>query len=362
MQDERENRPSASIFHRLALCPGSWQLSLSAPPQPTSADAQAGTSLHSHMELGTLPPNEDEAEACAWCREKEQELCSTYLGPGTPTCTRELRMWDAARRFSGKPDTIYRLADRALIIDYKFGRTPVTPAESNSQLYALAYLLMSSEPELADVYTAILQPFVTRSPQVVRFTRQDMPLLTSFVEDILAEIEAEHPRTTPGGTQCQYCPAVSHCHALSLRVQSLPAVPLESWPLFRPDQKRAAYDAAKLASKYAAEINRLVLADLMSEQEVSGLTLAPGKTTTRITDLNAAFSTLAEHGVSAADFVSACSASLPKLKTAIHHQRKAAGLSSSQADTLAWLTATLEPFLSTTTASPTIKESKESQN
>ncbi len=361
MSDPRKNRPSASAFYRYALCPGSWPLSLTAPPQPTSADAAAGTALHAHLEHGTTPTGAEDAEAVAWCRQKCAELLETYLGTNNAapvTIRREQRMWDTQGRFSGQPDEVAIYRDRALLVDYKFGRSPVEPAESNAQLYALAYLLFATEPHIQEIYASILQPWVTRSPQVVKFSRQsDLAALTTYVDDTLEAINAEHPSCHPGTTQCKYCPAVSSCHALSLRVQSLPAVPTENWSLFRPDQKRAAYDAAKLARKYADEIDRLVKADLAAEHDIPGLSLAPGRTTSKVQDINAAFSALAEHGLTPEDFITACSLSLPKLEKAVLPLLKTQEPSTTQKAAKAWLHATLSHLITTSASQPSIKDS-----
>lgn len=359
MSDPRKNRPSASAFYRYALCPGSWQLSLTAPPQPTSADAAAGTALHAHLEHGTTPAGAEDAEAVEWCRQKCAELLETYLGTNNAapvTIRREQRMWDAQGRFSGQPDEVAIYRDRALIVDYKFGRSPVEPAASNAQLYALTYLLFTTEPHLQEIYASILQPWVTRSPQVVKFSRQsDLASLTSYVDDTLEAINTEHPSCHPGTTQCKYCPAVSSCHALSLRVQSLPAVPTENWSLFRPDQKRAAYDAAKLARKYADEIDRLVKADLAAEHDIPGLSLTAGKQTNKVQDINAAFSLLAEHGLTPADFITACSLSLSKLQTPVHALLNAKE-PTTKAAAKEWLLSTLAPLITTSTSQPSIKD------
>ena len=46
MTNERNGKPSASGFSRLALCPGSWNLEATLPPQEENKYMALGTAVH----------------------------------------------------------------------------------------------------------------------------------------------------------------------------------------------------------------------------------------------------------------------------------------------------------------------------
>lgn len=135
IRDERQGLPSASGMQRLFLCPGSWNAERKCPIDEESEDAAMGTILHAHMEQGTMPEDPEDAEAVAWCREMEKALCEKHLGMKenwTDVQTvREVRLFERDRLFSGKPDMVAVWDRKALVVDYKFGRIPVSPAECN---------------------------------------------------------------------------------------------------------------------------------------------------------------------------------------------------------------------------------------
>ncbi len=146
IEDERQGLPSASGMQRLFLCPGSWNAERKCPIEEESEDAAMGTILHAHMEQGTTPEDPEDAEAVAWCREMEKALYEKHLGmkenwTDVPK-VREVRLFERDRLFSGKPDMVAVGVRKAFVVDYKFGRIPVSPAECNLQLSALAVLVM----------------------------------------------------------------------------------------------------------------------------------------------------------------------------------------------------------------------------
>ncbi len=237
--DPRGGRPSASGLERLCLCPGSWQAEASCPEEAESADAAAGSRLHLHMEKGTLPEDAAEAEAVAWCRRMEGELAAELLGDEASE-RREARLWARDRAFSGQPDAVFVAGDRALIVDYKFGRGEVASAPGNLQLAALAVLAGQALPQVSEVFAAILQPFVSRDrPQVVRYGREDLQAAEAYLARAIAAAEA------PGAV---------------LRWEALP-----------PEARAELWRRAQLARRVADAVERRVKADLKNGAELPGL-------------------------------------------------------------------------------------------
>lgn len=358
-QDVREGRPSASGFERLVLCPGSWlaERACRVEGEPESEAAAMGTRLHAHMEHGTLPEDPVEAEAVQWCREMEEMLQGRYLaGSGEIEFLREYRWWSSDHRYSGQADAVFFAGSKMLVLDYKFGRNPVPQAAANYQLYALAALAFELYPDVAEVYAGILQPYVSRSePRVLMLTRADEEGLRQFVYNALDAAEAPGARLVPGEAQCRYCRAAASCPALSRQVSAL--APLERWELWSPEQRRRAWDAARLARKYCEAIERKVRADLEAGVEIPGLVLGEGKASFAVQDAQAAFSILSgELGVSAEEFTGCCKVGITPLDKLVHAKLKEREPKQTTKASREWLRERLSACGETKYSAGTIKE------
>lgn len=370
---ERGDLPSASALHRLIACPGSWRAEQRIPEPPQSADAARGTALHKHMELGTFPDDPADLAAVTWCREQEQQLVTAYLGTGAAIVARERRLWCSESAsdtplFSGQADVIYASADekRFLIIDYKFGRGEVTPAESNAQLAALAVLLAASigpiidTGEVGTIYAAILQPAVGGSPRVTKYS--DIQLgyaYKTLEENILAAREEDAP-LRPRIAACRYCRAAAVCPA-ALRDTLAARDVISAWPTLAPQQKRSLWDSSRPAKQAVASIEAAAKADLAAGLTIPGLTISEGKTQFKITSANAAYNALAaDMGLTAADFASCCTVSMEKLDALVHAKLKARatarGETWTEVQSRTYLRDLLRPHATVTTTAGSIKE------
>ncbi len=332
----RGGRPSASGLERLCLCPGSWQAEASCPEEAESADAAAGSRLHACMEHGTMPEDAAEAEAVAWCRRMEGELAAELLGDEASE-RREARLWARDRAFSGQPDAVFVAGDRALIVDYKFGRGEVASAPGNLQLAALAVLVRQAHPEAAEVFAAILQPFVCRArPQVVRYGREDLQAAEAYLAKAIAAAEAPGAVLRPGARQCRYCRAQAVCPAALREALSCEAV--VRWEALPPESRAELWRRAQLARRLADSIERRVKEDLKNGVELPGLELAPGRSSFTVTDAQAAYVVLAEQlGISAEEFAACCKVGITPLDKLVHAKRKAADAGARVKDSAAWL-------------------------
>ncbi|MFI3244262.1 MAG: DUF2800 domain-containing protein [Akkermansia sp.] len=346
--DPRLGLPSASGIERMALCRGSWLAEQACPAVADSQDALDGTRLHMHMEHGTLPESEEEADAVRWCRETEAALVAELLGDAIPT--REQRLWlngpDGKKALSGQADVVYVADGRHLIIDYKFGRGDVAEAKSNKQLLALAVLLHDMYDATAgnEYYCAILQPFASRQcPQVVRYTAIQ---LTEAREQLLALIEsAKDPNAPlrPSVKACKYCRAAATCPAVVNTMTRVTSSELVAWKKATPAQKSEIYALAKQAEGWAKRVLALAKSELVAGGSLPGYKLGKGKQSFKVTEPTEAFSLLNRAlGMDGAVFAGCCSVSITKLRQAVHAKRKA-DLACTQKDTNEWLESLLEP-------------------
>lgn len=346
--DVRLGLPSASGLQRIIACPGSWLAEQACPEQEESEAAAMGTRLHRHLEEGTLPEDADEREAVEWCREMEEQLAEELLGCRVELF-REKRLWDNCQRFSGRGDVVYHNEKAALALDYKLGRIAVEPAEYNTQLYAQTLLLMDNFAAFDVVYAAILQPYVSRKrPQVMRFERKDIAALRGWLYRKLDDAAVPGAKLLPGEAQCRYCRAAASCPALALQVQQVSGVELTRWEQWSLEDRRKAYDAAKLAKKYAEAIERKVRADLEAGVELPGLELAPGKAAFTVSDVSGAFAHLnAMLDLSGEEFVRCCKVGISDLDKLVHQklaEQAPDGVKQTTRASREWLRMQLEEF------------------
>lgn len=356
--DERRGLPSASGLERLCLCPGSWQAEQQCKPEPESADAAMGTRLHKHLEEGTLPEDDAEAEAVEWCRSMERELAQELLHHDK-SCLREVRFFDDEGRFSGKPDAVYRNASRALIVDYKFGRGEVAAAAGNLQLAALAVLVWQSDLEdIEEVYACILQPFVSRQrPQVVCYSVAQLFAAEKFIHGAIAKAQEPAAELRPGVRQCKYCRAEAFCPAAMREALTCQAV--VRWEALPLDRRSELWQRACQARKLADAIERKVKGDLKKGVELPGLELAPGRTSYTITDAQAAFALLhSELGITAEEFTTCCKVGITPLDKLVHAKRKAQDAGAKVKESAAWLREALSGCAEMKTTDGSIRERK----
>lgn len=367
IEDERQGLPSASGMQRLFLCPGSWNAERKCPIDEESDAAAMGTMLHACMEQGTTPEDPEDAEAVAWCREMEKALCEKHLGMKenwTDVQTvREVRLFERDRLFSGKPDMVAVWDRKAFVVDYKFGRIPVSPAECNLQLSALAVLVMDGhEAYHADeVFVCILQPYASRKePAVCRYTRESVEQARAFFRACIEQAQDEHAPLKPSEKACRYCRAQSSCPAVKLALVQVTSGDLTAaWEEWSPEKRREAYDLAKLAKKWAASVESKVKADLRAEVEIPGLVLAPGKKAFTVTDAAAAFQILNglfPDGITAQAFTGCCKVGITDLDKLVHSVRKAADAGARVAESKDWLRKTLAGCAEVKVSDGSVKE------
>ena len=364
IEDERQGLPSASGMQRLFLCPGSWQAERKCQVDEESEDAALGTILHAHMEHETTPEGPEDAEAVAWCYEMETFLCEKHLGmkkDWTDVQTiREVRLFERGRLFSGKPDMVAICNRKAFVVDYKFGRIPVTTAERNLQLSALAVLVMD-RCEVDEVSVCILQPYASRKdPAVCRYTRESVEQARAFFRACIERAQDEHAPLKPSEKACRYCRAQSSCPAVSLALVNVTSGDLTAaWEQWSPEKRREAYDLAKLAKKWAASVEGKVKADLKAEVEIPGLALAPGKKAFTITDAAAAFQILNglfPDAITAQAFTGCCKVGITDLDKLVHSVRKAADAGAKVAESKDWLRKTLAECAEVKISDGSVKE------
>lgn len=382
VEDVRKGLPSASAFGRLALCPGSFTLEKACPDESSEA-ASEGTLLHAYMEqLLTGGPWEG-----APLTAEQQELCERALrlldgvkekimgdcpdASFSLVSTEERRFlsdWIEGGEYSGQWDALIRVsAERdgfLLVLDWKFGRVEVEPAEANRQLEALVPLAAQKAREEgirhSGIYAAIIQPRVA-GPASVAF--YDTEAIDQAEQRSLAVAKAAMDPDAPrycSEEACRYCRAKAVCHEATSMVEqaSLIATDRDKWELFSPAEKVQAYRLAKTAKKWATAV------DYRFEQDVAaglipGFEMGAGRTSFTVTDPSGAFSALnAEFPdeVTAEAFAGCCKVGITDLDKLVHAARKAADPKATTKSSRDWLRQELAPHGEEKTTKGSVKE------
>jgi len=125
---------------------------------------------------------------------------------------KEKRLWYRGNRFSGKADLIAIKDGVALIVDYKCGRIPVTPAETNGQM-RWNVALMAHHYAFNEVTVALVQPRCG-PPSTYTYDQKAIKKARAQVTSTLRKMESNNPVLRVGEKQCKYCKAKAFCPAL----------------------------------------------------------------------------------------------------------------------------------------------------
>lgn len=301
---------SASNLHQRELCPGS-AFAEQGRPNTDNDDSKEGTMLHaldadpkadrSHLtgeqrEVLTAAAEADEHIFAAIATRMEISQDEFFIEG------REDERW--MRRgfkslFPGHPDRWRYYTDRKVlvVIDKKFGRNEVTPAEVNRQL--LAYALMTSEDYEADhIFVAINQPRLPAMKRITigEYSRETLEASKAIVYSIWdgshnpdGSARDDVPRIA-GETQCRYCKAKLDCDAYAAKFAFLETPSHEGRDLFvgkllglTDDQ----LDRIYLACNFAGRIKDDVKDEILRRHESGGMSnysVKPSGATTNITD------------------------------------------------------------------------------
>lgn len=328
MNDERFGWPSASAMKRLALCPGSWNLSQHAPPQPASPDADSGNRIHAALEqLGSgqdsafLELPDEEFKTAELCLDLERKLVSETIGQAFGT-VREARMKSRSLRVSGKADAVHANGDTALILDYKTGRGDVEDANKNLQLRTLAALRFLNFGT-SQIYVAIIQPWVSPQVSVAKYDWRDLSRAVDEVDAILKAARAEDAPRIPSEEACKYCPAKVICKEAANVLTELSSYESKAPIGVSPSVHVAALTSqnlglllkrAKLAESIIEAARDEAKRRLENGDKVDGWQLKDGSEQDEITDPQGVFGEFVKAGGTAEQFLKAVKVTKGKLK------------------------------------------------
>jgi len=296
-QDERKGLPSASGIERLAACPASFQREKGLP-EINSDDADRGTVIHAaiaailkqeYVSDDATDADAELAEQCValWRQWKEnfpgkdhvEERLWLRAPAGPATVVREIIC-------SARLDVFAVDRDVAILMDFKTGRNPVEPPQTNLQLRTQAVILAANH-QLDEVEVAIGQPLAAQPLRTCKYDRSEIIRATMELLNILAKARDPNAAAQPG-LHCEYCRAKTQCQeCLGLHLPMfMPPVTLSSLPV---SHLVTLLERAVVAEKLCAEIKAVARQRLQTGEEIPGWTLHPGRVTRHVVDATALF-------------------------------------------------------------------------
>lgn len=315
LTNPRAGRPSASAFHRLRACPGSFHASQGEPERPTPF-SESGTEIHAAL-CGTAgaitPEQQDVADICNALVERACAAAGYGSLKSATRIYREQRLW-MEDSWSGQFDLLIQWGGRYLLIDFKTGRADNPEPADNEQLRALVALIQANYfPR--EVTVAIIQPWVSpQIPPLAVYRGDDLDRAVSESNGIVdAALKPDAPRRT--GDHCRYCPALGgqrcpESRAIVAEVAAVNAVDaLDGAQLARFLEisiiAEHAIDAGRARAKFLLESD---------SNAVPGWGLKPGVERESISNVREVFGRAVNAGVPAEQFSAQCTISKKAVK------------------------------------------------
>jgi CRISPR/Cas system-associated exonuclease Cas4 (RecB family) len=177
----------------------------------------------------------------------------------------ESELWLEAELTRGIADKVLLSKDKttAHVIDAKFGRVIVEPAEVNLQGQSYVYLLFETYPELKEVGIHFIQPRLEYATTHT-YTREDNEAIKQRIRAVQDSVNDETSPANPNEKACLYCAVKAQCPALgaiAMQIQKksvgLP-MPEEFEPsrIVREEDRSKAQVLAALMEDWASQVKK----------------------------------------------------------------------------------------------------------
>jgi hypothetical protein len=313
---------SPSSLKNKEICPH-WQ---NRPG--SSAAADEGTRMHEAAETGTLdelnPEQRVQVQDCideVFRRQSEIKNCSRY---------NELRL-DVAGMTFGTADVVLVGKSTATLIDYKMGRVPVDPAETNLQGWAYALGVFDAFDVLA-VTVVFLQPRCDMISEFTFYRDPDYGRMAARVAEVIRKAEDDSSPFNPHPDNCEYCGCKAECPALASKALAVATqysdelqLPEEMHPsnITEPKQMALALRLAPVLMDWAQSVRKHALDMVLAGQEIPGYGLRYRAGQRIIKDLPLVWEIIQqEFAVPLHEFLPACSISVSALEKAVKNQQE----------------------------------------
>lgn len=310
---EKQHKPlSASTTERWWKCPGSIQLSKSAPPQLPNKYAAEGTYAHqcAELDLKLRLGQQTKEDTHLWAKlqnggevdgfkfEFTQELRNAiedyseyvlnlldkYKIKNEYVQTEQVFDVPGNDALGGTSDCFIHVPYRRIIvIDFKYGAGKAVEVEANKQLmtYAVGAYFSLFEADRKEIQTIELVIFQPRVIGGVKHWKCSVEELLSFHSELLekAALTVETPNVYQAGDHCRYCPALLGCktneeYRLDKTGIEFAAVPVEnSYLQLSPERIAEIYLSIPVVENYIKEFKQYAIGQAINGAVLPGLVL-----------------------------------------------------------------------------------------
>ncbi len=261
-----------STMARRVQCPASEKLEAKFPDTSSKA-AERGTKLHEICEaiiLNKEYPQVSKAdmEQVRWATDSAKAKME-----GASQVLTEVEIEVAGVK--GHADLVILFENRAVVLDYKFGRHPIS-AVDNWQLKAYA-VGVSRKFNIYRVEVGIIQPAL-QYREIVVYDKDD---LDDFEAEIASVVELAKQDTTPiPGPECTWCKAREVCPSrvgVIAGLQTSVSLP-HYFKSLTPAKRADFWEKVQVAKKWIAEVEGKIV-ELAKDNEIAGYEIGSGRRT-----------------------------------------------------------------------------------
>jgi len=312
------NIVGGSTAKRVVNCPGSVALVQKMPPRVAGDAADQGTLCHSAMAMLLEDPSL-EIKSVLGMTENDQTMTEDLIDEKIVPAMAALNEIDPDGDMEykveshvnfgkllpgvfGSADLIGRIDDRAIILDWKFGRGEVDVEENEQLLFYAAAAMRTKglewafEGGVSEVEMVIVQP-----PAVKRWTTT-VARVKQFERDLVHAVIASQNAAAPlrVGDHCRYCPAKPICPQMTGAAERALKVQIKD---LDPAKIGAYLETADLVEKWIADLRDLAHQILESGEPVAGYKLVPKRALRQWVDEDKAYAALTKLGVDREELV-----------------------------------------------------------
>ena len=309
------NIVGGSTAKRVINCPGSVGLVQKMPPRLGGEAADMGTLCHNAM-AALLEDPSLEVRSVLGMKYNDQTMTEEMIDDKIVPAMLALNEIDPDGDMQyrveshvnfgtllpgvfGSADLIGRIKDRAVILDWKFGRGEVGVEENEQLLFYAAAAMRTKGLEWAFENIKEIECVIVQPPAVKRWTTS-VTRVKQFERDLVAAVTTSAHSYAPlnAGDHCRYCPAKPICPQMTGAAERALRVQIKELDPAKIGEYLATAD---LVEKWITDLRELAHQILESGEPVPGYKLVPKRPTRQWVNEETAQQALIDAGVSEDD-------------------------------------------------------------
>jgi hypothetical protein len=311
------NIVGGSTAKRVINCPGSVALVQKMPPKLGGDAADEGTLCHNAMATLLEDPSL-EIKSVLGVKYNDQTLTEDLIDekiiPAMAALTEidpdgdmeyqieaHVNFGNLLPNVFGSADLIGRIDDRAIILDWKFGRGAVDVEENEQLLFYAAAAMRTKGLEWAFADVSEVEMVIVQPPAVKRWTTT-VARVKQFERDLVHAVTASQNAAAPlkVGDHCRYCPAKPICPQMTGAAERALKVQIKELDPAKIGQYLATAD---LVEKWINDLRDLAHQILETGEPVPGYKLVPKRAMRQWVDEDKAYFALSKLGVDRSELV-----------------------------------------------------------